>query len=172
MTGLLALSLSESLLELGLDPQIKWPNDVLLSGQKVAGILVESSWTGEALDALILGMGVNVLTASVPPDDQLRFPATSVESELRHPIERTDLLRNILSRVLDWRPNLGSDAFIQAWEERLALRGQQVQVEGSGEGTVTGELLGLEPDGDLSLRTAHGKTITVHFGEVHLRPLA
>jgi len=171
-TGLLALSLTESLLKLGLVPQIKWPNDVLLSGRKVAGILVESTWTGEELDALVLGMGVNVLNASAPPADKLLFPATSVETELGHPIERAELLRSIITKVLAWRPNLGTDAFLKAWEENLAFRGQQVQVEGRSGKTLTGELLGLESNGSLLLRTEHGKSVTVHFGEVHLRPLA
>ena len=84
-TGLLALSLAESLRKLGLIPQIKWPNDVLLSGRKVAGILVETTWMGDELDAMVLGMGVNVLNASIPPADQLLFPATSIETELGHP---------------------------------------------------------------------------------------
>ena len=172
MTGLLALSLTESLLELGLNPQIKWPNDVLLSGRKLAGILVESSWTGDSLDALILGMGVNVLKASVPSADELIFPATSIETELGHPVERAELLRNILTRVLDWRPNLGTDAFLNAWGENLAYHGQQVQVEEGGGKTLTGEVLGLKSDGSLLLRDEHGKSVTVHFGEVHLRPLA
>jgi BirA family biotin operon repressor/biotin-[acetyl-CoA-carboxylase] ligase len=171
-TGLLAISLTESLLALGLLPQIKWPNDVLLGGKKVAGILVESSWMGENLDAMVLGLGVNVLEAAIPPADKLLFPATSVETELGHSIDRVDLLKDILARVLDWRPNLGTDAFLKAWEKSLAFRGQQVQVGGSGEEPVIGELLGLEPDGGLRLRTEHGKSITVHFGEVQLRPLA
>lgn len=171
-TGLLALSLTESLLNSGLVPQIKWPNDVLLGSRKVAGILVESSWMGETMDALVLGMGVNVLSASAPPANELHFPATSIETELGRPIDRIELLKGILIRVLDWRPKLGTDAFLKAWEERLAFRGQQVQVEGSGEGALTGKLLGLEPDGSLRLRTEHGKSVTVRFGEVHLRPLA
>ena len=172
MTGLLALSLTESLLKLGLNPQIKWPNDVLLSSRKVAGILVESSWTGERLDTLVLGMGVNVLKPSVPPSDQLLFPATSIETELEHPVERAELLRSVLTSLLDWRPNLGSDAFLKAWDENLAFRGQQVQVEERSGEPVIGELLGLESDGSLSLCDEHGKFVTVQFGEVHLRPLA
>ncbi|MBN1451674.1 MAG: biotin--[acetyl-CoA-carboxylase] ligase [Anaerolineales bacterium] len=171
-TGLLALALAESLLQLGLAPQIKWPNDVLLGGRKVAGILVESSWMGENLDALILGMGVNVFNAAVPPADQLLFPATSVEDELGRPIERSGLLREILVRVVDWRPKLGTDAFLKAWEEQLAFHGQQVQVEGRSGDPIIGELLGLEADGSLRLQNEHGKTVTVRFGEVHLRPLA
>ena len=172
ITGLLALSLAEALLQLGLAPQIKWPNDVLLNGQKVAGILVESSWLGESLDAMILGMGVNVLKAAVPPADQLLFPATSIETELGHPIERSGLLREILTRVLDWRPKLGTEAFLKAWDGHLAFRGQQVRVEGGSEGPIRGEVLGLEADGSLRLQDEHGKSVTVHFGEVHLRPLA
>ena len=171
MTGLLALSLAESLLQLGLAPQIKWPNDVLLSGRKVAGILVESSWMGESLDAMILGMGVNVLKAAVPPADQLLFPATSIETELGRPIERGDLLKEILARALKWHPKLGTDAFLKAWDEYLAFRGQQVQVEGRSEGPIKGKVLGLESDGSLRLQDNHGRSVTVRFGEVHLRPL-
>jgi BirA family biotin operon repressor/biotin-[acetyl-CoA-carboxylase] ligase len=171
-TGLLALSLAESLLELGLVPEIKWPNDVLLTGRKVAGVLVETTWMGEELQAMVLGMGVNVLNTSVPPAEQLLFPATSIETELGHPVERTELLREILARVLEWRPNLGTDAFLKSWEGSLAFRGQQVQVEGDSAKQVRGELLGLNTDGSLRLRDEHGKSVTVQFGEVHLRPLA
>ena len=170
--GLLALSLAESLLKLGLVAQIKWPNDVLLTGRKVAGVLVESSWMGSELEALVLGMGVNVLNASVPPADQLSFPATSIETELGHAIERMELLKDILIRVLNWRPNLGTEAFLKAWEGSLAFRGQQVQVKVGGGKFVIGELLGLDSEGSLRLQDEHGKSVTVQFGEVHLRPLA
>ena len=170
-TGLLALSLADSILKLGLVPQIKWPNDVLLAARKVAGILVEATWTGNKLDALVLGMGVNVLEASIPPSDPLLFPATSIETELGHPIERAEFLRDFLINVLRWRPKLGTDEFLNAWNENLAFRGQQVQVEERSGEKVTGELLGLDSDGGLRLRNKHSKSVTVHFGEVHLRPL-
>jgi BirA family biotin operon repressor/biotin-[acetyl-CoA-carboxylase] ligase len=170
-TGLLALSLAESLLKLGLVPQIKWPNDVLLSGRKVAGILVESSWLGDELDALVLGMGVNVLDASVPPPDQLAFPATSIQTELGYAMERLELLRDILLKVMDWRPNIGTDAFLKSWEGSLAYRGQQVQVQSESHETIIGEVLGLDTEGGLCLQDEHGKSVTVQFGEVHLRPL-
>jgi len=172
MTGLLALSLTDSLLELGLAPQIKWPNDVLLNGKKVAGILVEATWTGERLDAFVLGLGVNVLQTSIPPAEQLLFPATSLETELGRRIDRTELLRSILTGVLKWRPQLGMDSFLRAWDENLAFRGQQVQVEERSGQSIVGELLGLESDGSLRLRNQYGKSVTVQFGEIHLRPSA
>ena len=171
-TGLLALSLTESLLKLGIRPQIKWPNDVLLGGRKVAGILVETSWTGDELNAIVLGMGVNVLSSSVPRSEQILFPATCVEDELGHTQDRIELLKSILGSVLDWRPKLGTDEFLKAWEENLAFCGQQVQVEAGSENPIIGEVLGLDPDGGLRLRDEHGKSIIVQFGEVHLRPVA
>lgn len=171
-TGLFAVSLADSLRTLGLAPQIKWPNDVLISGRKVAGILVESTWIGEELDALVLGMGVNVLRESVPPDDQLLFPATSIETELGRPVKRAKMIRDILANVLDWRPRLGTGVFLKTWEENLAFRDQQVQVQRESGNPLTGKLLGLNPDGSLRLRDLHGKSVTVQFGEVHLRPVA
>ena len=75
ITGLGALALTDALLPIGLAPKIKWPNDILIKGRKVAGILVESVWSGDVLLASILGMGVNVLKASTPPKDGIGFPS-------------------------------------------------------------------------------------------------
>lgn len=171
-TGLLAVSLVESLLRRGLTPLVKWPNDVLLHGRKAAGILVEAAWTGERLDALVLGLGVNVTPQAVPPSEALLFPAISVEEALGAPVERLPLLHDILAALLKWRPQVATGALIKAWDENLAFRGQQVRVE-SGIGTATtGVLLGLGPDGSLLLRSEEDKSIAIRFGEVHLRPLA
>lgn len=171
-TGLLALSLVDALHQLGLSPQIKWPNDVLLNGRKLAGILVETTWMGEEADAMVLGMGVNVLETSVPPADQVLFPATSIQRELGRPVDRADLLRDILTGMLAWRPKLGADVFLETWEERLAFRGKQVRIQGGSGDPVIGEIIGLNQDGSLRLGDAHGKSVTVQFGEVHLRPVA
>ncbi len=83
--GLGALALTDAISKLGLHTQIKWPNDVLINGKKTAGILVESTWTGEIVDAFVLGLGINVIRASVPPANQVFFPATSLETELSRP---------------------------------------------------------------------------------------
>jgi BirA family biotin operon repressor/biotin-[acetyl-CoA-carboxylase] ligase len=171
-TGLPALSLVDSLRQRGLDSQIKWPNDVLLSGNKVAGILVESIWSGNKLEALIMGMGVNLLKASVPAADRLHFPATSVEDKIGKPLVREEFLKDILTALLARRYQLGTDSFLSDWEQNLAFLGQRVRVWKNREQTITGELIGLNPDGSLNLRDENGKSVTVHFGEVHLRPLA
>src|SRR5215207_2733298 len=88
LTGLAALAITDALRTYGLISQIKWPNDVLLNGRKVAGILVESVWSGEDVDSLVIGIGMNVFKDAVPPADLLLFPATSLEESLGPAVER------------------------------------------------------------------------------------
>src|SRR5690349_17443375 len=82
VVGLAALAVAQTLQKLGLAAQIKWPNDVLIAGRKVCGILIESVWSGEDVDCVVIGIGVNVLQGSVPPGESLLFPSTSLEDEL------------------------------------------------------------------------------------------
>ncbi len=170
--GLAALSIAESCSKIGLAPQIKWPNDILLNGKKIAGILVETVWSGDELDALVIGMGINVCSASVPPADLLQFPATSLEDELGSEVKREDILLSVLDALVHWRARMETDEFIKAWDDLLAFRGQQVQTFAGTDVPVVGELLGLEPDGSLRLLDKHRKSIVVRFGDVSLRPTA
>lgn len=169
--GLAALSIADACFKLGLKPQIKWPNDILLNGKKTAGILIETVWSGDAADSLVVGMGVNILKSSVPPADLLQFPATSIEEALGEKTPaREDILFYILSAFLDWREKIGADEIIQNWEDLLAFRGEEVQV--SGDSMVAGKLLGLESDGSLRLCDADGKSTVIRYGDVSLRPAA
>lgn len=170
--GLAALSLADACLKLGLSPKIKWPNDILLDGKKTAGILVETVWCGDEADLLVIGMGINVGTESVPPKESLKFPATSVEDMLGKALKREEFISLVLSAVQDRREQIGANGFIKAWEEQLAFRGEAVQIQpGSGE-TIHGVLDGLESDGSLRLRDEHDKSVVVRFGDVSLRPAA
>lgn len=187
LTALGALAVCDALHTLyGLMPKIKWPNDVLLERRKVSGVLVETQWSGSQLSAMILGIGINVAPSSVMGDSRLRFPATCVESVTGHAVDRHDLLHEVLANLLEWRPRLGSQAFLQAWEERLAFRGEWVQVspgqspgkdglpkdlEGLPVPVHEGQVIGLAPDGSLRLRTRSGETVMIHVGEVRLAPV-
>ena len=170
-TGLGALALVDALTKRGLGSQVKWPNDVLLNGKKVAGILVESVWTGDALDTVVLGMGVNVLSGSNPPDEELLFPATNVEAELGSSLKRSVLVRDILAALVAWRPKMQTGEMLKAWDKNLAFHGELVDVWQGSEEPLTGRILGLEPDGSLRLLSSKdGKIVTVRIGEIHLRP--
>ena len=170
IVGLAALAIADSLRTRRLVAQIKWPNDVLLNGRKVAGILVESVWSGEEIDCLVVGIGVNVLKGAVPSDELLLFPATSLEEALGPAVEREKVLHDILAGIIALRPHIGSESFISSWEKVLAFRGEEVQVEQGDGSLLTGKLLGLEPDGSLKLSDGQGSSITVRFGDVRLRP--
>jgi len=171
--GLAALSVADACLKLGLSPQIKWPNDILVNGRKLAGVLVESVWSGEDVDSLVIGMGINVYRASLPPAEYLQFPAASLEEMLgKEPPTREEVLRNVLTAMLAWREKIGTARLIQAWEENLAYRGEQVQIRAGSESLITGRLAGLESDGSLRLMDAHDQSTTIRFGDVSLRPAA
>ncbi len=170
MVGLAALGVVDALRSRGLISQIKWPNDVLLNGRKVAGILIESVWSGDEVDCLVIGIGLNVLKGAVPSEELLQFPATSLEEALGPNIKHAEILHDILAGVIALRPHIGTDSFIASWEKVLAFRGEQVKVEEGNGVSTTGRLLGLEPDGSLKLNTANGQSLTVRFGDVRLRP--
>ena len=174
-----ALAVSEVLAAQGLHPEIKWPNDVLLNRRKVCGVLAESIWTGDKVDSIVLGIGINIKPDSVPPADQLNFPATCLEAEaiLQDPqnmsraFDRLALLRQTLQAIFHWRSLLETDVFIHAWESLLAFCGEQVEIWREGQGVSLGQLDGLERDGSLRLYSPQGKVFTIQFGEVHLRPV-
>lgn len=170
-SGLGALALVGALKKYGLTAQIKWPNDVLVNRRKTAGILVETVWMGAEADSVVLGMGVNVAPESVPPPEQVHFPATCVQSETSTPIERFALLHDLLAELIAWRPKLASEEFLQAWEEALAFRGEIVRLEMAEGKEMSGRVVGLERDGSLRLLLGDGEIRGVRFGEVHLRPL-
>jgi len=159
-----------------LPAEIKWPNDVLVRGRKVAGVLAEASWVGNRLSAVILGIGINVAPNSIPQDDWVGyhdrpFPATCVEAAAGEPVARLALLRVVLAELLDWLPRLSSPEFIRAWSERLAFRGDWVQVVASKTESLEGRIVNLNGDGSLRVELRSGESKSLQVGEIHLRPI-
>ncbi len=155
-----------------LPAEVKWPNDVLLKGRKTCGVLVEAVWVGSTLQGVVAGIGVNIAPPSVPPEGEVLFPATCVEQALGRPVDRLELLVAILRQFFTLRGQVGTPAFMRLWAERLAFRGQQVRVDLPGpEEMVIGQVVGIDADGSLRLRTLAGKEVSVAAGDVHLRPL-
>ncbi len=122
-----------------LHPEIKWPNDILLSRKKVCGVLAESIWTGDKVDSVVLGIGLNIKPQALPPADQLDFPATCLEAEAQLPMQNVELfeqvllLQQILQAVRYWRVLVTSAVFLHTWERRLAFRGEQVEIWADGQ---------------------------------------
>ena len=172
VSGLGALAVCQALEDLyELIPQIKWPNDVLLDGKKVCGVLVEMQWSGERLTAPILGIGINIAPSSLPPKKELNFPATCVQDAVGREPDAALMLRAALESLINWKDKLGDPEFVQAWDQRLAYKGHHVRLEGGGDPTVKGEILGLAADGSLQMRLASGDVKGFYMGEIQIRPL-
>ena len=142
----------------------KWPNDVLVGGEKIAGILPESSIGSDgALEWIVLGIGLNIVSA---PADASR-PATSLIAQGSGRLDAGTVLA-ALSRSLDgwvdrWIGD-GFDCIRKAWLDRAGPMGSEIRVVLS-ERSVAGRFGGLDRDGALILETAAGQKI-VHSGEV------
>lgn len=169
LAGLGALAVADACEMQGLGPEIKWPNDVLLGGRKVAGVLVESIWSGESLEASILGIGFNVEAGAVPPDHLISYPATSFEQVLGHPADRVAILSQVLTSMYRWRNRLEGDEFIRAWERRLAFLGKPVVLRQADGALVNGILRGLAPDGAARLERNH-RIVAILADEISPRP--
>lgn len=165
-----ALAVSEAVESIGGEPAIKWPNDVLMAGRKVAGVLVEAAWRESDLEYVVIGIGVNVQPAAVPAEHQVAFPAASVEGVLGRSVDRVELLVGILRSLDHWLDHLGSAELLAAWEERLAYVGQAVELE-SDTGSARVEMLGVTPEGRLRLRAADGSEMVAGDDFRSLRPV-
>lgn len=154
------IAVAQALRDLGAPARVKWPNDVLLAGRKVAGILVETNRPGLAA----VGIGLNV-TNELPPDSQLLQPATRLREHLPH-AGLEDALGAVLTRLGHWWRELESgrtDSLRQAWEELDTTAGRSVVWS---EGNVQGTALGVTDDGALRLRLADGREVAARVGEI------
>ena len=150
----------------GVDAKCKWPNDVLVRGQKIAGILLESRGTPDAVDWIIAGIGVNV--AGAP--ETAAWPATSIASlGGEASVERT--LEALAARLDHWYRHwlaVGFAPLRQAWLARAHALGQILKVKRNGD-EREGRFVGLDASGALLLELAEGRRETISFGEIAIR---
>ncbi len=153
-----------------IDISVKWPNDVLLNGKKAAGILAEAAWQGDQLMGLVIGIGVNMQPTSLPPADELLFPATSLEQTIGCSIDRWDLLYHILQAFVALRTSFPSPEFMDAWRCKLAYLGEEVTISKIGKECQKGIFIGVDEQGYLLLKEKNGRISTFPLGDVSLRP--
>jgi len=184
ITQTAAVGVAKALWELGVEARIKWPNDLLVDGKKICGILAESSTAnvptpakrvrpalGEAnrpLDYVVLGVGLNANLdpASLEvPDRQV----ATLREELAHDVDLLDTIQRILTN-LDAELNRIEEfaAVLEDWRALNCTLGERVRVQRFGE-TLEGRAVDLSPDGALLLETPD-RTIELYEGEIeHLR---
>ncbi len=152
----------------GLQPTVKWPNDILLQGAKVAGLLNEMSSETDQVHYVVLGIGVNLNMRPEQFPDDLRYPATSLLMASGQMVSRLDFTRVLLHEIDDlYRIYLeqGSATIMSAWTELCDLTGKTVQVD-CHDRQIVGAMIGLAEDGALLVKTAAGKIESVYAGDV------
>ncbi len=156
--------------ETGLHPEIKWPNDILIGGKKVAGILTELSAELDRVRHVILGIGVDVNLGAGEFPPELRKLATSLKIESGRTISRAELATAILRELDSDYARIGGGFFAEVadeWQEHCKTIGRQVTIQ-IGERRIRGRAESLDDDGALLLRTDHGRLERITGGDVTL----
>lgn len=179
LTLVMALSVVQALnkqTKAAFDYQIKWPNDIVVNGRKLCGILTEMTMVNGAIESVVIGVGINVNQEYF--DDEISDCATSLLLEKKRNgtqamiPDRMELLKSVLE-IFDanyemFCENLNLDFMKADYESSLANMNNRVKVlEPTGE--YEGEALGINEQGELMVRISDGSTKAIYAGEVSVR---
>jgi len=147
--------------------ELKWPNDVLIAGKKICGILAQMKTAGEDVDFVVVGIGINV---NVRPDQfpmEMRDIVMSLSSETGREINRHDLIISLYENFAKWYKKLlqnGFAAIKERWLELAPMIGHDVQIMFQNE-KIIGQALDLADDGSLIILTAGNERLKVSAGD-------
>lgn len=154
----------------GLRATVRWPNDLLLDGRKVVGVLVELVSEQDVLRYVIVGIGINANVRSRDLPKEVRPIATSLREALGRGVPRVALLQRVLERMEALYGRYlseGPRVVLDAWRALPSILGQRVRIEEL-RGTWEGTALDLDEEGALLVRTADGSTRRVLAGDVRV----
>jgi len=172
ITLLAGVSVAKTMQGFGLPAKIKWPNDVLIHGKKVCGILTEIGAEVDLIDYLIVGIGIdaNVDTESFP--EEIRDSSTSLKKEMGKEINRVEFVRKLLEEFellyLKFKKE-GFTKILEEWRNMSATIGEWVKISTQTH-TIYGEAIGVDNEGALILETSDGQLEKILAGNCeHLR---
>lgn len=158
LTLLFGVSVARALESYGLKPYLKWPNDVLVDGKKICGILLEISGEPDRVDYVLVGIGLNVNFSSRDLPDDIHSSSTSIYDALNRRVDRADLL----CRILEDSEHLylsaikeGFQKVINAWRSMSCTIGRTVTVQSFGT-SISGRAVDIDDDGSLIVKTKEG----------------
>ena len=187
ITMVCALAMADAIEAVAALPvRLKWPNDLLINGHKVGGILTELGLDDDQVGFAVVGIGLNVNvdfgaeTTTYAPDEapdtsqasvsSLTATATSLSRELGRDVSRLKLLQQFLINVeARYEALQRGHTPVQEWSRRLETLGRAVTVTDAGE-AITGCAEGVDADGALLLRRPDGQLVVIRAGDVTLRP--
>lgn len=171
LTLVMAYSVEESIRRCtGLDVQIKWPNDIVLNGKKLVGILTEMDADINHIHYVVVGVGINVNIKAFP--EEIAERATSLQIETGLEIQRSRIVSEIMKQFeQDYERFLesGDLSWLRAaYDERLVNCGREVMIH-DGRKPYRAFALGINDTGELQVRLSDGREETVYAGEVSVR---
>jgi len=154
---------------LNLTPKLKWPNDVLISGRKVCGVLLESEFSFEKLNYLIIGIGINVNQDVNDFEKNLKNVAASLKMVVRRAVDRLELLTRVLQQLeIVYQQFLHSqfDSICSEWKKRVCFKENAVVSIRTNEEIITGTFENIDTYGRLVLRLGNGESKLIQSGTI------
>jgi BirA family biotin operon repressor/biotin-[acetyl-CoA-carboxylase] ligase len=174
LTFVAGIAVAETLHEqYGLCSQTKWPNDILVNGRKICGILGETSTMGKEITSVILGIGINANFAEQVLPESIRARTTSLETELNRKIKLEELFIRLLEKLeanYMLYTRRGFSSILKLWKTYAGFLGQEVEVTDRNE-NITGLAYDVDKDGALILMLENGAFKHVFAGDVSLRTM-
>jgi BirA family biotin operon repressor/biotin-[acetyl-CoA-carboxylase] ligase len=158
----------------GLDARLKWPNDVMILGKKVAGILLDISAEADQVNYAVVGIGINANIDSAVVSARLDgIKITSISDELGRSTSRLDLTKSLLENLERYYVEMeqqGTSTILQKWKKRSDMLGRKVAVvQNDNNKTIQGIAADVNDDGSLLLRTDKGDEINIVSGDIRVR---
>ncbi len=148
---------------------IKWPNDILVNGRKICGILTETRTRNRQLPYLVSGIGININMSRDDFPEAIRHKATSLSIEQGgHILNREEIFAAVLLKLDKWTQELlskGMEKVLAKWNDASDIVGKLVQVE-DGDVTLQGYVSNIDIDGGLLIREISGTTAKILSGEI------
>jgi BirA family transcriptional regulator, biotin operon repressor / biotin---[acetyl-CoA-carboxylase] ligase len=171
-TLIAAVAISQAIEEIsGIEAEIKWPNDILIRGKKVTGILTELQADADKIHSIIIGMGVNVNQSSTDFAADIKPIATSIAIEAKKKIPRAQLVRRILEKLeiyYDLYMEEGFRPIKLMWESRAVSIGKNI-IARTINGTIEGKALGITDEGILQLEDAQGIIHHIYSADIEIK---
>ncbi|OCS89447.1 biotin--[acetyl-CoA-carboxylase] ligase [Caryophanon latum] len=153
-----------------LEPVIKWPNDILIGGKKTTGILTEMLAESDRVNALLVGIGINMNQAMSDFPDELQTIATSLAVELGHTVDRAELVAMICSYLENYTQLYVKHGFSRLktlWEESSGTIGKRIRATTLRE-VLEGIAIGITEDGVLQLQLDSGEVRGIYSADIEL----
>lgn len=172
ITLLAGVAVAKTIRNIGLPAKIKWPNDVLINGKKVCGILTEIGAEMDSIQYVVVGVGIdaNVDTETFP--EEFRDSSTSLKNELGHDINRVEFVQRLLSEFESLYMKFQKEGFssiLEEWRNMSATIGEWVKITTQSR-IIYGEAVGVDSDGALILETGEGRLEKIVAGNCeHLK---